>query len=158
MGDFQKLYESVVAESLSAVFLMHEIGTDVFAATARSKDATHKDSGVEVAFPGGKVDPEETPEMALAMECEEKGWRLPKGAVVKMVHTDLVRGGGVGWFVITNGMEPVKLEDYKGRHRGIKPVEAPRDSLIGFGNEDALEDYYRWKYMDNIYVRKTGGK
>jgi 8-oxo-dGTP pyrophosphatase MutT (NUDIX family) len=89
-----------------------------------------------IGLPGGKLDGFEDILEAAFRETEEEGWKIIDGygiPFLQMVVNDRV----VSW-VLVIAKEVVQLEDYKEKHRGIKPILVDIEEMIASGRGNTL--------------------
>ena len=128
-------------EEIFATFLIFPLSEDSFAGTTRALDREEDDAGVQVGFPGGKVDPGEDPRAACLRETQEEGWLVDASPNdLQEVYRDMVQGKLVVWHTCQH-TKIAKLSKYKEQHR-IKAIEAKGSQFRGFKNEEALAAYY----------------
>lgn len=129
-------------EEIFATFLILPLNNGKFAGTTRALDRADDDAGVQVGFPGGKVDPGEDPRVAALRETAEEGWSVQTNPnSLQEVYRDMVQGKLVVWYTPSSAAKTQKLDSYKEQHR-IKAIEANPEQFRGFKNEDALAAYY----------------
>lgn len=124
--------------STHAVFAVAPLGEARFAATTRASD---RDEAGRIGFPGGKVDPGETPVEAAIREAAEEGWDLTIAANARPFHRVVDGDLVIEWFVAAN---PVMRADFKERGR-ISPIEASFEQMMtsGYYNDEALRAYQK---------------
>ena len=101
--------------------------------------ATTREDGT-IGLPGGKLDDWESPIDAAYRESREEGWDIPDSdatVFLKMVYDDRL----VTWILmVPREGQAVQLEDYKEKHRGIRPILVTPEELIASkkGNATAI--------------------
>jgi 8-oxo-dGTP pyrophosphatase MutT (NUDIX family) len=139
-SDLEKIYEfetdTVSSENPYAVFLVGKTMNGLLATTTRAAD---KGQQGQVGFPGGKVDPGETPEEACRRESTEEGWIIPNDAKFKIAHTSMFNNKLIMW-LSTDAILTKMNGGHKEEKRGIIPIESTYDDMANsvygnFGNE-----------------------
>lgn len=87
-----------------------------------------------IGLPGGKLDPGETPLEAILRECEEEGWHIELPENAKPVHSAMVEGNMLWWYVSQSIATP--MDDFKEKHR-METLAVHYDVManVGYGNE-----------------------
>lgn len=90
--------------------------------------------GGGLGYPGGKVDPGESPKAAALREAAEEGWQFPVDTKLHFVVQQTINGTPVVWY--STNARPTRLSGHKEESRGILPVSELADDMrkTGFGN------------------------
>lgn len=89
-----------------------------------------------IGLPGGKLDLGEEIDEAAFRESEEEGWKIVDGygiPFLQMVVNDRV----VSWVLII-AKDAIQLEEYKEKHRGIKPILVDIEEIVASGKGNAI--------------------